>query len=62
MDSGLDASSVLFVIIHPGHFGGSQSTQLQQSLRREYLKQSYVPSSFTEVARDPVFQQYLMNV
>ena len=61
-DSGIDTTGVLLVIIHPGHFGGPQSHEVQQQLRREFLKQSYVFLPFSEIAKDDVFMQYLMNV
>lgn len=61
-DSEHDISSVLFVVVHPGFFGGPQSTQLQQALRREYLKQSYATMPFCELAKDPVFDQYLATL
>jgi hypothetical protein len=60
VESGVDISSVIFVVVYPGFFGGPQSTQLQQALRREYLKQSYAPLPYEEMAKDPVFDQYLM--
>ena len=61
-ESGVDISSVCFVVVHPGFFGGPQSTQLQQALRREYLKQAYATLPFYALAQDPVFDQFLMAV
>jgi hypothetical protein len=62
MESGLDTTSVLFVIVYPGYFGGPQSTEVQQQLRRAYLQQSYVFLNFSEIARDSVFMQYLLKL
>lgn len=62
VESGLDTTSVMLIAIQPGFFGGAQSSQVRTALRRAYLKQSYVSLPFSEVAKDSVFLQYLLEL
>ena len=63
VESGLDTKGVMLVVIHPGCFQqGPGGDENRAKLVREYLKQSYVFCSYDEVAKDPVYAQYLCNL
>lgn len=62
VDSGLNTTGVILIVIHPGYFGGENSLQAQQQVARAYLKQSYVFCGYEQLARDPVFAQYVRTL
>lgn len=62
VDSGIDTTGVILIVIHPGYFGGENSQQAQKQVARAYLKQSYVFCGYHDVAKDPVFAQYVRNL
>ena len=62
VESGFDTTGAIFLVIHPGYFGGANSKKAQQQIVRAYLKQSYVFCEYHEVAGDPIFSQYLRNL
>ncbi len=62
VDSGMDSGGALLLVIQPGYFGGETANLAQKQIAREYLKQSYVFSKFSTVAKDPIFGVYMRNL
>lgn len=62
VDSGMDSGGAILLVIHPGYFGGDNAHQAQKQIVREYLKQSYVFSKFSEVAKDPIFGVFMRHL
>jgi hypothetical protein len=54
--------AIVLVGISPGYFGNNVSHVVQKQLLEAYLKQSYVFSQFSELAEDPFFYQYVLNL
>lgn len=62
IESGLDNTGALMIVVYPGFFGGPQTKQIQQALLREYLKQTYEFVAYHTTAKDPLFAQYLRTL
>jgi hypothetical protein len=54
--------SFFLVTVYPGHFGGPQAAVHQDSLVRALLKLFYAHTSYSEMAKNPLFASYLAKL